>query len=51
VACIVYDRRTLGRVHPATVWGGLAIVISQPLRLAISGTGVWLGFAGWITGL
>jgi len=50
VACIVYDLRTLRRVHPATVWGGLAIVISQPLRLAISGTGVWLGFAGWITG-
>ena len=51
VACIVYDLRTLRRVHPATAWGGLAIVASQPLRLAISGTGVWLGFAGWITGL
>ena len=49
VACIVYDLTTLRRVHPATLWGGLAIVISQPLRLAISGTGVWLGFAGWIT--
>ena len=33
----------------ATVWGGLAIVISQPLRLAISGTGLWLGFARWLT--
>ena len=51
VACIVYDLRTLRRVHPATAWGGLAIVASQPLRLAISGTGVWLGFARWITGL
>jgi len=49
VACVVYDLATLRRVHPATIWGGLAIVISQPLRLAISGTGVWLGFAGWIT--
>lgn len=49
VACIAYDLTTLRRVHPATLWGGLAIVISQPLRLAISGTGVWLGFAGWIT--
>jgi hypothetical protein len=49
VACIVYDLATLRRVHPATVWGGLAIVISQPLRLAISGTGLWLGFARWLT--
>ena len=49
VACIAYDLATLRRVHPATVWGGLAIVISQPLRLAISGTGLWLGFARWLT--
>jgi hypothetical protein len=49
VACIAYDLATLRRVHPATIWGGLAIVISQPLRLAISGTGLWLGFAKWLT--
>jgi hypothetical protein len=49
VACVVYDKVTLRRVHPATLWGGLAIVISQPLRLAISGTALWLGFARWIT--
>lgn len=49
VACIVYDLATLRRVHPATLWGGLAIVVSQPLRLAISGTGLWLGFARWLT--
>lgn len=49
VACIVYDRISLGRVHPATTWGGLAIVLSQPLRLALSGTGLWLGFAAWLT--
>ena len=51
VACIVYDLVTLRRVHPATLWGGLAIVISQPLRLAISGTALWLGFARWVTNL
>jgi FtsH-binding integral membrane protein len=49
VACIAYDITTLRRVHPATIWGGLAIVVSQPLRLAISGTGLWLGFAAWVT--
>jgi hypothetical protein len=50
VACIAYDMATLRRVHPATIWGGLAIVLSQPIRLAISGTGLWLAFAAWITG-
>ena len=51
VACIAYDFATLRRVHPATIWGGLAIVVSQPLRLAISGTALWLGFARLLTGL
>ncbi|CAN5827041.1 hypothetical protein BH24GEM1_BH24GEM1_27320 [soil metagenome] len=49
VACIAYDLTSLRRVHPATVWGGLAIVLSQPLRLAISGTALWLGFAASLT--
>jgi hypothetical protein len=50
VACFVYDRATRGRVHPAFLWGGLLLVASQPLRLAIGGTGAWLAFAKWIAG-
>ncbi|HEV8456514.1 MAG TPA: hypothetical protein VGQ24_16595 [Gemmatimonadales bacterium] len=49
VALLVYDLATRRRVHPATVWGGLLIVASQPLRLMISGTPAWLAFAGWLT--
>jgi hypothetical protein len=49
VALLVYDLSTRGKVHPATIWGGLLIVASQPLRLMISGTGPWLAFAGWLT--
>lgn len=49
VACLVYDRVTRGRVHPAFLWGGLAVVVSQPLRLAISATPYWLRFAEWLT--
>jgi hypothetical protein len=49
VACIIYDLATRRRVHPATLWGGLLIVASQPLRLMISGTPAWLAFAGWLT--
>lgn len=49
VACTMYDLTSLRRVHPATIWGGLAIVLSQPLRLASSGSALWLGFAAWLT--
>lgn len=49
VACIVYDLIARRRPHRATVWGGLIIVLSQPLRLMISGTGAWMAFATWLT--
>ena len=49
VVCIVYDRRTRGRVHPAFRWGGLFLVLSQPLRLVLASTGAWLAFATWVT--
>ena len=51
VALAAWDFRSRGRLHPATLWGGLAIVVSQPLRLVISGTAAWLAFAGWAVGL
>jgi hypothetical protein len=49
VLCIIYDLATRRRVHPATLWGALVIVASQPLRLMISGTPAWMAFASWIT--
>ncbi|HEY3011914.1 MAG TPA: hypothetical protein VGJ36_04145 [Gemmatimonadales bacterium] len=49
LALLVYDLATRRRVHPATIWGGLLIVASQPLRLMISGTSAWLAFATWLT--
>jgi hypothetical protein len=49
VAILVYDLATRRRVHPATIWGGLLIMASQPLRLMISGTPAWMAFARWIT--
>ena len=51
VALAIWDFRSRGRLHGATLWGGLAIILSQPLRLALSETDAWLGFAGWATGL
>lgn len=51
VALGIWDFRTRGRLHPVTLWGGMLIIASQPLRLAVSGTEAWLGFARWATGL
>jgi hypothetical protein len=49
VALLAYDLVTRRRIHPATIWGGLVIVASQPLRLMVSGTSAWLALAGWLT--
>jgi hypothetical protein len=49
VAMLVFDLSTRGKVHRATIWGGLLVVASQPLRLMISGTAPWLAFASWLT--
>jgi hypothetical protein len=49
IACIVYDRVTRGRVHPAFLWGGLGLIASQVLRLVIGGTPAWQAFASWLT--
>lgn len=51
VALAVWDFRSRGRLHPVTLWGGLLLIISQPLRLVVSGTAGWLVFARWATGL
>ncbi|HET7133425.1 MAG TPA: hypothetical protein VFJ95_14325 [Gammaproteobacteria bacterium] len=49
VAIVIYDLATLKRVHPATLWGGLVLVLSQPLRLVIGLSAPWFAFAAWLT--
>jgi hypothetical protein len=51
VALAIWDVRTRGKLHPVTRWGGLALIVSLPARLALSGTAAWLAFAAWLTGL
>ncbi len=48
VALVVYDFSTRGRIHPATLWGGLFFIASQPLRLAIGLSDPWQSFATWL---
>jgi hypothetical protein len=48
---VLWDWVTLRRLHPATLWGGLVVVASGPLRLAIAFTPAWLAFADWAVAL
>jgi hypothetical protein len=49
VVCALFDLITERRVHRATLWGGLLVVLSHPLRLVIGNTSGWLAFAEWLT--
>jgi uncharacterized membrane protein YozB (DUF420 family) len=49
VPMALWDYQSRGRVHPVTLWGGLALVSSQPLRLVLSSSPAWLALAQWLT--
>jgi hypothetical protein len=51
VPLVVWDWKVLGRIHPVTLWGGLAIVASGPLRLLVSRTDEWLAVSHWLVNL
>jgi hypothetical protein len=50
VAGVAYDFAARGRVHPVWIYGGLAIVASQGLRLALSSTEMWASFVRYLVG-
>jgi hypothetical protein len=47
-AAPLYDLLLRRRMHPASLWGGLALLGSVPIRIAISQTAAWGHFAGWL---
>lgn len=47
LALLVFDLRQLGQVHRTTLIAG-GLLISQPIALAVGGTGPWLRFAEWL---
>lgn len=49
-ALVVYDLRQQGRLHPATLWGGGIMLLSQPGRLLLSQTEAWNAFASRLIG-
>ena len=48
VLVAIYDLVTLGRVHRATLWGGLFLIASQVGRTLVTGSASWASFAGWL---
>ncbi len=51
VALVVWDYRSSGRINRVTLWGGLLIVVSLPVRMLISQTNAWNEVAGRLTQL
>lgn len=51
IPLVVWDLKTRQRLHPVTLWGGLLVVLSGPLRLVLAQTDGWLKIAEWLTGL
>lgn len=47
---VTYDLITRRHVHPAYIWGGLLLILSVPVRLAISTTQVWHRVAAMLIG-
>jgi hypothetical protein len=48
VAIVAWDLRSSGRIQRVTLWAGLLIIISLPLRMLISQTRSWVEVAGWL---
>lgn len=48
LACVIYDTVKHRRLHPAFLWGGAFMIITQPLRLMLSATPAWMQFASWL---
>lgn len=51
VALALWDLKSLGRLHPVTLWGGILLVGSQVTRLLLVETAAWEKFADWATRL
>ncbi len=51
VPLVIWDLKTRKSLHPVTLWGGLLVVLSGPLRLGLAQTDGWLKIADWLVGL
>jgi len=47
-AAPIRDYLTRRRLNPVSLWGGLAVLASVPVRFAISHTEAWHRVASWL---
>ncbi len=46
---IVHDRRTSGRIHPASLYGGFALIVAGAVQFAVIGPSKpWQDFVAWL---
>ena len=45
IGFVVFDTIRHRRLHPVFLWGTLAIILFQPLRILLAGTEAWMSFA------
>jgi hypothetical protein len=50
LALVAYDLKNQGRLHPATLWGGALMLLTQPLRVIVARTDGWNAFAAQLIG-
>jgi hypothetical protein len=47
VPIILYDLWVMGRVHKATIWAGVFLVVLHQIRVPLAFTAPWQAFASW----
>ncbi len=50
IACVAWDAARNRRLHPAFAWGGLFLVLSQAVTLAVAQSAAWQPVARWLVG-
>ena len=48
---VIYDLWATHKIHRATLWGSIFLVLVQQLRIPIGHTHPWIAFAGWVQSL
>ena len=51
IPIVLYDLWSTGKVHRATIWAGLFVIIVQQVRVPIGTTAPWHEFAAWARSL
>jgi hypothetical protein len=50
-ASAVYDKLTLGRIHPVSLWGAVGLLLYNNARAVVIGpSAAWHSFAAWLVG-